>query len=318
MTIACSAGLVMFWFVGLQVAVIGSFCVYCLADHTLGLLAVACLLLYAHRAGVHAGIAQWALSLVLAGAFVAAHVVFAPTRIHIVETGEPDPIEPGAEVETLDSTETNPVADEAPAKPSRMVSLQGGKVRFDIYEIPHIGASEAEFVIMELFDYTCSHCRDLHPHLHNALERYGDQLAIVTLPVPMSGECNPYIRITQPVHQHACTYATYSMAVRTYDHDKYVEYHDWLMEGKQPPTPEAARARAVSLLGAGNFETSLTNRFVQGWLDNGRAMYRVAKAGSIPKLFIGSRIANIPHTTSENLFEFIESTLAIKPVASDE
>jgi uncharacterized membrane protein len=307
MVVACSASLVMLWFVGLQAIVIKSFCLYCVADHTLGLLAVACLLLYARRSGVRPGLARWALSLVLVGGFVAVHLAVAPTRIHVVDIEGPPPF--------TDPRPTNlPTIESTAAGPSRMVSLMNGQVLFDIHKIPCLGSPEAEFVIVELFDYTCSHCRSLHPHLHNALERYGDQLAIVTLPVPLNSDCNSHIQITQPVHQDACMYAAYSMAVCAFDREQYPPYHDWLMTAKVTPTAEEARARAELIMGTGSVDNALTNRMVQDWLETGSTMYQRGNRGSIPKLIVGTRIVAIPHTTSENLFKFLESSLPIKPV----
>ena len=72
------------------------------------------------------------------------------------------------------------------------------------------------------------------------------------------------------------------------------------------------------IVGAGNCDSAPTNQLVQGWLKSGRAMYRLANKGAIPKLIVGSKIVNVPYTTSDKLFEFLESGLGIKPVARDE
>ena len=318
-SVATSAGLVILWFIGIQVAVIGSFCVYCLADHALGLLAIACLLIYTKQSGVRPGLAAWLLAPILASGFIAAHIIFEPTRMQVFEIPKVTPPQidhslntrRGADfpipVKQINET-TNPLKSE---DPSRRVHLLDDKVHFDIYQIPHIGSSEAEFVIMELFDYTCSHCRELHEHLEAALDRYEDSLTIVALPVPMNSSCNPNITRDHAMHQYACIFAVYSLAVCAVDREQFAPYHNWLMEGKDPPSPEAARSKAEMMIGTGKFESALTNRWIKDWLADGRAMHGLGSTHGIPKLIVGSQIVSVSHIPAEKLFELIETSLGI-------
>jgi uncharacterized membrane protein len=306
-SIAASAGLVILWFIGIQVVVIGSFCAYCLTDHGLGLLAITGLLIYARQSGVHPGIAAWSLAPILAGSFIALHILVAPTRIQVEDIPpQPMPIAHRPSTNTL-----SPSASQL----SRRVYILDRNVNFDIYQIPHLGSPEAEFVMVELFDYTCSHCRDLHRHLEEALDRYQDQLAIVTLPVPMHSACNPNITRDIPVHEHACVLAEYSLAVCTFDRNKFAPYHNWLMQGKAPPNPEAAREKAESLLGVENFNAALKEHWVSDWMADGRALHGLGNFHGIPKLLVGKQIANVSHIASPKLFELIENALGIKPKA---
>lgn len=306
---AWAAGIAILWFVFIQAAVIGSFCVYCLTDHALGLLAIAGLVLYAKRVDVMPGLAKGALAVLLGGAFITVHIVAAPSRMDVVE------------VDDLGSGDSAPLADPiymGPADRSRMVGVMDDRISFDIYKMPCIGSPDAEYVIMELFDYTCSHCRDLHLHLHKALERYGDQLAIVTLPVPMEKSCNPAIQTDNPKHVNACDYARYSMAVCAVARDRFPEFHDWLMTGKEVTSLEKARNRVESVVGKGKFEDAIGDPLVKEWMKDGITLYKVTRLGGIPKLVVGTKVVNIPHTTTKKLFEFLESTLGIKPVGNDE
>ena len=70
------------WFLLLQAVIIKSFCIYCLADHALALLAIAALLLYAKQLRLSTGFATIAIAAGLAGVFIAIHIFVAPSRMN--------------------------------------------------------------------------------------------------------------------------------------------------------------------------------------------------------------------------------------------
>jgi uncharacterized membrane protein len=310
-TVAWSTGILILWFILLQAVVIKSFCVYCLGGHALALLAIACLLLYVKQLSARAGFAKVAIAAGLAGAFIATHIFVAPHRMNVARI---DAVAPTPRPATTPAQVSAPAIE--PRAQSRMVSLVNNQVSFDIYGVPCIGSPEAEFVIIELFDYTCSHCRDLHQHLHNALERYGEQLAIVTLPVPFNTACNPEIHRDHPVHANACVLAKYSLAVRAFDRERFPAFHDFLMSGKEPPNPELARTRAAALIGAEHFQQALTNPLVPQWLNDAIGLYKLANKGGVPKLIVGKEAVDVPYTTSDRLFAYLEKKLGIRPLTS--
>jgi len=98
-------------------------------------------------------------------------------------------------------------------KRARRISFLGGQVRIDVFDVPIIGSVDAPYVMIELFDYTCGHCRLVHRRLQQARQRYGDQLSIVTLPVPMNKECNPAAKDSRPDLRHACELAKIVLAL---------------------------------------------------------------------------------------------------------
>jgi len=303
-TCAWAAGIAILWFVFIQAAIIGRYCIYCLTDHVLGLLAIACLALHGNRVGETPGLAKGALSVLLAGAFITVHIFAAPTWIDEVEMDESGT---GGAPMLAEMTEIGP------AQRSRMVGLIDNRISFDIYKMPCIGSREAEYVIMEMFDYTCSHCRDLHRHLHDALERYGDQFAIVPLPVPMDKSCNPAIQFSNPKHLNACEYARYSMAVCAAAPDRFTEFHDWLMTGKKVTSVEKAREQVEAVVGKDKFKDAIEDPLVEEWMNDGITMYKITKLGGIPKLVVDAKVVTVPQTTPEKLFEFLESTLGMEP-----
>ena len=60
----------------------------------------------------------------------------------------------------------------------RVLAIPGAKTRLKIKQWPMIGSAEAEVVLVELFDYTCAHCRDMSRQLEEARHRYGNQALV--------------------------------------------------------------------------------------------------------------------------------------------
>ncbi len=89
-----------------------------------------------------------------------------------------------------------------PAEPAkkRLVKFLGGKLTLDIYEHPVIGSREAPHIAIEMVSYDCSHCRKMYATMEHALERYGDQVALLVMVQPLDKECNKLI--TDPAASH--------------------------------------------------------------------------------------------------------------------
>ena len=66
---------------------------------------------------------------------------------------------------------------------------------------------------VEMFDYTCPHCRATHKAIHGAMERFGDDLAIVALPVPLNRACNSAVTSNHSKHAEACKIAKIAVAL---------------------------------------------------------------------------------------------------------
>lgn len=114
---------------------------------------------------------------------------------------------------------------------------------------PALGNIYADQVLVELLDYTCPHCRRMHPFIRKALERYGDQLGIVIYHVPLSRHCNPYVKFDQSLHSSSCDYAKLAISVWKVAPKRFAEFHNWLMEGDKPPPLYEAKRRARALAG---------------------------------------------------------------------
>lgn len=75
----------------------------------------------------------------------------------------------------------------APAEPARqrLIKLLNGKLTLDVYQHPIIGSAEAPHIVVEMISYDCPHCRKMFATMKHALERYGDQVAILLMVIPM-------------------------------------------------------------------------------------------------------------------------------------
>jgi len=105
-----------------------------------------------------------------------------------------------------------------------------GRLEIDVYEHGLLGSPEADLIVIELVDYTCPDCRQVHQYLNTVREQLGDRFAVIVFPVPLETTCNRYIRSTQSKHVGACKYAKLALAVFSVAPDKFGQFHDWLMD----------------------------------------------------------------------------------------
>src|SRR5580700_3057791 len=152
----------------------------------------------------HAGSAAFAMALTFA------------TLVFPVLTDAAPPTEQGSDTATGKPTAGKPTtataSDQkaAPAKQTpketkrRLINVNGGQFSLDIRQWPLIGKPDAKFVFVEMFDYTCPYCRATHQAVRGAIEHFGDDLAIIALPVPLDASCNRTVTQTGPEHADAC------------------------------------------------------------------------------------------------------------------
>jgi protein-disulfide isomerase len=115
--------------------------------------------------------------------------------------------------------------------------------------VPVLGNPAADHILVEMLDYTCPHCRELHSFIQKALARYGDQLGIAIYHIPLSRKCNPIVQIEQASHAKGCDYARLAYGVWKLSPEHFAEYHDWLIEGEKGPAAYVARNKALELVG---------------------------------------------------------------------
>jgi protein-disulfide isomerase len=129
------------------------------------------------------------------------------------------------------------------------LKLLGGKLTLDVYKQPVLGSPDAPHVLVELVSYDCPHCRKAHSMIKNGRARYGDQLAVVVLPVPLEKSCNRLVKNFNPDHQGSCALARYALTVASINPAAFEEFHEWLMTGDKAPSTEKTMAKAYELVG---------------------------------------------------------------------
>ena len=144
---------------------------------------------------------------------------------------------------SLDSTNL-PVSPNLQRVAPRLWSLYGGRFLLQLDDVPMMGSSDASNVIVNLFDYNCTHCRLLHPMLATVQRRLSNELAIVCLPMPMDSHCNSFVPSKYPTFTNSCEYARLCLAVWRANRFVFAQFDDWLFSPEKPapsmksgPTP---------------------------------------------------------------------------------
>ncbi|MFM1768530.1 MAG: hypothetical protein RJA22_1059 [Verrucomicrobiota bacterium] len=325
------------WFLALQATTVG-WCRYCLAAHGAGALAAVLLLLGARRSqglpaglGVRAGAcAAGALAVLVAG-----QVLHRPPTGRELPGFSAVPSLPGATNAAPASTAATPAptaveaVTNAPAAGSPQVFTPGGipvermqrPFRFyegmaavDLADVPIVGSPTNALAVISLFDYTCHHCREMHPLLEEAQRAFSNQLTLVSLPMPLDAGCNRTVTRTPPSHTNACQYARLSLMVWRAGRERHAEFDHYLMKGPTPPPLGEAVARAVALVGTNALTRVGQDPWVEDRLQYGIALYEAAYRkgqGRMPQLIVGRNVAVGTYPRDE-LFQLLKDNLGLQ------
>lgn len=279
------------WFLTLQTAVIGSFCIYCVLTHATGA-ALALLIFFS-----------------------------APLRVPPANGSSHQ----SANVQPLVSRQRlllcvwvglmTPILFAAGVRPQHVMLLReySMPVSFVPEEFPALGDVTRGTVVMSLSDYTCPHCRATHEYLLKAMQRYGHAMAIVVMPLPLDKKCNPRIKETEKRHENACELARLALTVWRAKPSAFAEYDRWLFESEMPRRPVDARQKAIELVGDDAFDLAFADPWVDKTLGSAVNLYDKLGGGAIPKLLTPTiLIAGQPADENE-LFGVLEHEAGIKP-----
>jgi protein-disulfide isomerase len=210
--------------------------------------------------------------------------------------------------ETTSKNSSSQAGSESSAKPERRIITIIGDTKLDVRQWALIGKLDAKYVFVEMFDYTCPHCRDLHHEIDAVLKKYGDDLAVITLPVPLNRTCNSQVGTIEAQHRDACAIANYAIAVWRLEPKKYHEYHNWLFKPTHARTAADARKHAIGIVGDARLSEILDKRLPQKFIASHVKLYSKAGAGSIPKILFPN-ITLVGNVGSDKLTEAIERQL---------
>lgn len=172
-------------------------------------------------------------------------------------------------------------------------------------EWPIVGSPDAKHIFVELFDYTCPHCRNTQKAIQGAKKEFGADLAIVALPVPLSRACNNTVTNDHPSHRDSCDIAQIAIACWRCDREKFVELHEWLLAQNPIPSAATARNKAFALVGQSQLEKEMAQPTASLFISKHVEMYRRMGAGPVPKLVFPSTTLTGELTSSTVLIDVI-------------
>jgi uncharacterized membrane protein len=277
------------WFLGIQVLVLGKYCVFCLTVHALGFLS-ALLWLTAES--------QWRDSRAL-GAALAGLVVFGggqvlwPTDLVAVKRATPSVAVVG--------------------QPTDFMALAGDVAAADI---PVLGDPAAPRMACLLFDFTCLNCRKSH-HLAEAwVAGQGGRVALALFPVALCPDCNRYVANTLPEHKDACQYARLALALWRFDPAVFRRFCQAFL-GPEPTAPPVNKAQdwAAAQVGGAEMLRQLLeqpelNRRLATNADFFAACVRATERLDMPKLVTSRAITSGTPDGARGYAPYLEEAVA--------
>ncbi len=214
--------------------------------------------------------------------------------------------------DTKQSTETGsdkPAADPTPKAPERrLLTFAGNRFTLDVKQWPLLGKPDAPYVFVEMYDYTCPHCRNTHQAITGALKHYGDNLAILALPVPLDASCNPTVNSTGGGHAEACELARIAVAVWRIEPAKFREFHDWMFAANRSAL--AARQHAETLVDKEKLKKELSSGIPSQYISRHVKLYEKVESGQVPKLIFPAVTLNGEVNSTASLCSTIERELS--------
>lgn len=295
------------WFIIVQKWFIGSFCPYCMTEHITGLLLAALIIrqtvlhknsddgLSKHSTNAQSiSIAKSSIfsmritGLILIGVFMsgmlaASQIVFAPKSLY--QNGE----------------------------------AQNNLTEIDYKNAPIIGSPDAPHVVKLLFDYNCPHCQKIHFMLDEAVHRYAGKLAFVLCPSPLNTGCNPYILLDVDAFKNSCELAKIGLKVWAAKRQAYPAFENWIFTFEsgdkwQPRSIEAARTKAIELIGQEKFNDTVDNNWVEKYLQTCVQIYGQtlqSGKGGIPKMVYGSQWVIPEPNNEDDLLMILQKSLTL-------
>jgi uncharacterized membrane protein/protein-disulfide isomerase len=319
------------WFTIVQKWLIGAFCLYCMTTHITGLVLAALIIWQAPRQSCDDS-SKVALK-------------------NPATTPNVKPAAQTAPKTAKGRTIVSPAQDAYPAAPRRVIGLlpaiglalvglalagilaacqvsitppavyRGGESRdtlpaIDPYAVPLIGSPDAPYIVILLFDYKCPHCQEMYFMLDHAIRRYGGNLAFALCPAPLNKQCNPYIPRDVDQYKDSCELAEIGLAVWLSKREAFPAFDRWMFsfesgDSWQPRSLDAARAKAVELVGQAKFEAALADPWIDRYMQICIRIYGNAGGKAVPKLVFGSRWVTPELYEADDLVSILHDILAV-------
>jgi hypothetical protein len=177
-----------------------------------------------------------------------------------------------------------------------------------------MGHPDAPRMMVSLFDYTCHHCREMHGPLLDAYRQFSNQLAIISLPMPLDAKCNPVMKRTPPPHTNACALARIGLTVWRANRTASPQFDAWIFGTAEPPLPSNAEKFARDLVGSAAFDRASQDPWVNEQLEQDigifETVYRTYGKGYMPEVIIGTNITSGTFTRA-HLFQVLSNEFGL-------
>ena len=204
------------------------------------------------------------------------------------------------------STQEIEAAKTEPAPPRRVVQFSGGTTKLDVRQWPLAGDPEAKHIFVEMFDYTCPHCRSTYGAIRGAKATLGKDLSVVVLPVPLSSQCNPLITKNNPKHIESCQLSKLAVCVWRANPEQFEVFHDWMFENTDCPNYATALTKAIELVGQEALEVELNKTIAAKYIERNVQLYQRAGGGEVPKLLFPTTTVVGEFTSADGLTKLIQ------------
>jgi len=244
------------WFIWLQSHMIQAFCPYCMTSHILGIIISILTVIWCIKQKPGHSVLNICFGLIIAVAL--AVVQFATTPLTLAERG-------------------------FTREPLPELSAQ---------ELPVIGDPDAPHKVSLLFDWQCSHCRQIHNMLPDAVEHLSGKVAFVLCPISLSRECNPLVpQSSTDRFAGSCKLLRTGLALWRTDPIAFSRYEEWYWgdPGKSwnPPGIDEATAYAQDLIGADRLEAAMNDEWIKSYLQTVLQVFGRTSGGgrsAVPRL----------------------------------
>ncbi len=192
-------------------------------------------------------------------------------------------------------------------KERRFVSMSGGSLKLDVAQWPLAGKQDAKYIFVEMFDYTCDHCRRTHAAVIEAQRALNDDVAVIALPIPLNTKCNNAIAQTGPRMAEACEISCLAVAVWRVDPSKFKEFHNYLMTTPNVATYAEAFAKANELVNAEQLNAAVASNVPSQYIEQHVELYKKVGAGNVPKLLFPETSIVGEYTSPAALVDMIKN-----------
>jgi len=211
--------------------------------------------------------------------------------------------------ESTQKNENSNLAATEELKERRFVSVSGGTIKLDVAQWPLAGKQDAKYIFVEMYDYTCDHCRRTHAAIVGAKSALDGNVAVVALPIPLNADCNNAITQTGPRMAESCEISNLAVAVWRVDAMKFEEFHNYLLSTPTVVTYDEAIKKANEIVDAAKLRKVLESNVPKQYIAQHVEIYKRVGTGNVPKLlFPGTSIVG-EFTSVENLVDVIKAQL---------